>query len=533
MRKKLVAALAASAAVLFVTPRALSASDEVTPAEDNPPGCTTAGIGNSDQCGAQGRNNFNDANHVPPIEECKTRTLPAGSTITRILPNGPRRADNSLAFIPGACVYLPPGYATSGLRYPVLYMLHGGGGDEQDWVNPHNGDIATLLDDVFKKDAAHAVIAVMPDGYDGNWHDYNDGSYLIEQYVLGSLVPYVDAHFRTIADRRGRAVDGLSNGGYGALLMAAKAPDLFVAAGGMSSNVGGRSMSGLGTHWLAGNENVQNQEFGAFYYGNTPTPLASNLDNVDVTMDIGGECTNDADLQNNLCLLASVDALFRPDNEAFRDAMTKVNHIGAFEYRAGEGTHRWYWWTTWFRDRQLPFIFGRLAKPTKKFAPSPLPTSFRYRSISPQFSIYGYSVTITRDHPEFFDLTDVSEGGLTLTGTGTATIVTPARYLPNATYSVDGVNVQADHDGKIRFTVDLGASHADEQYGPAARAEEAAGQYSFVTKQVTITRVLGQSQEAKRGEVLPRTGGSAQPLSLVLLATALLLRRRTRVTPLS
>src|SRR5262249_54251285 len=153
----------------------------------------------------------------------------------------------------------------------------------------------------------------MPDGNDGNWHDYYDGSFMIETYVLQYLIPYVDRHFHTIADRSGRAVDGLSNGGYGALELAAKAPDMFVAAGGMSSNVAGRSMSGFGTPWVPGTDQVQNEEFGAFYYGNTPTPLASNLDDVGVTIDIGGVCTNQEDLTTNGCAAVALDALFRPD----------------------------------------------------------------------------------------------------------------------------------------------------------------------------------------------------------------------------
>ncbi|HVV35596.1 MAG TPA: alpha/beta hydrolase-fold protein [Acidimicrobiales bacterium] len=527
MGKRIGALLAACFVLMTIAPRAGAAPDEVTPAEDNPPGCTTAGFGNSSQCGAQGRNNFDDANHVAPIDECKTTVAPSGSTITRILPNGPRRADNSLAFISGACVYLPPGYATSGLHYPVLYLLHGGGGDEQDWANPHDGDIRKTLDDFYAADASHAVIAVMPDGNDGNWHDYADGSFMIETYVLRYLIPYVDRHFRTIADRRGRAVDGLSNGGYGALELAAKAPDLFVAAGGMSSNVGGRDMSGFGNP----------EEFGAFYYGNTPTPLASNLDNVAVTMDLANGCSNQQDLSTNLCLLVAVDTAFRYDNEAFRDAMAKVEHVGAFEYRESEGEHEWRWWTTWFRERQLPFIYQRLAQPAHTPTTSPLPASFRYRSIASRFSVYGYDVTVTRAHPEFLDLANVSAGGLTVTGTGTATITTAARYVPGAAYAVttraNGVDrdalVKAGRDGRLTFSVDLGPSHDAEEYSPPARAEDAAGTYAFATREIAIRPIpiVRAAVEARSGtDALPRTGGSAEPLEIGALLLTLALAGR-------
>jgi S-formylglutathione hydrolase FrmB len=532
MGKRIWALLCACAVILVSAPLARATSDEVTPAEDNPPGCTTAGFGNSNQCGAQGRNSFNAAGHLAPIDACKTQTAATGSTITRILPNGPRRADNSLAFISGACVYLPPGYATSGLRYPVVYLLHGGGGDEGDWV--WAGGIQKMLDGFYAKDASHAVIAVMPDGNDGNWHDYYDGSFLIEQYVLRSVIPYVDSHFRTIADRRGRAIAGLSNGGYGALELSAKAPDMFVAAGAMSSNVGARDMSGLGTAWVPGNDQVQNQEFGAFYYGNTPTPLASNLDNVDVTMDLGSSCANQEDLSNNLCLLVAVDTAFKYDNEAFRDAMNAAKHIGAFEYRESEGTHTWRWWIYWLQERQLPFIYQRLAQPTKKPETSALPASFRYRSIASHFSIYGYDVAVTRDHPEFLDLTNVSADHLSVTGTGKAVITTAARYKPGAGYLVGDTPTNADKAGRLTIPVDLGPSHDAEQYSPQARLEEAAGSFTFVTRDVIIREmkvVKVEGETARAAEVLPRTGGSAEPLLIgaVLLVFALAFRGVNRL----
>ena len=61
-----------------------------------------------------------------------------------------------------------------------------------------------------------------PDGDIGRWYDAQDGSFLNERYVVDDVVPYIDAHFRTIAARAGRAIDGVSNGGHGAQLLAAK-----------------------------------------------------------------------------------------------------------------------------------------------------------------------------------------------------------------------------------------------------------------------------------------------------------------------
>ena len=477
------------ALVALLGPTARAANDEVPPSEDNPPGCVTATSEDAPQCGAQGRTGVGSSNHVAPIDACNNITSPAGSIVTRILPQGPRHADGSPAFISGACVYLPPGYATSGLRYPVVYLLHGGGGDEGDWVA--QGSLQQTLDAAALADPAHAVIAVTPDGRSGQWFDYYDGSFQLETYVLRYLIPYVDRHFHTIADRRGRAIDGLSNGGYGALHFAAKAPDLFIAAGSMSGNVGARTMSGLGTP--IGNTGQQAQEAGAYYYGNVPISLVPNLDAVDLTIDWGATCSSD--LTVDLCATWGFEQSFRADNQAFRDELNAQGHRN-YEYRETEGGHAWRWWSMWLRDRHLPYFFARLSPPeplSKRLVPSPLPASFRYRSIFPHFSVWGYDVTVARPQREFLDLTDVTVNGLHVRGTGQATITTAGRYAPGRAYRVSGAGlpdatVVADRAGRLTIVVDLGPGHEVEQYSPEARVEEAAGTYTFVDRTVSITR---------------------------------------------
>src|SRR5207253_1117209 len=135
------------------------------------------------------------------------------------------------------------------------------------------------------------------------------------------------------------------------------------------------------------------------------------------------------------------------------------------------------WWTAWLRDRHLPFLWKRLAGPEPWGAPSRAsapPGSFRYRSIAPAFSVYGYDVTLDRPVREFLDLSDVSEGGLKVQGSGTATIATAARYRPGRDYRVSGtgtgdLSARADRLGRLRFTVDLGPAHQFEQYSAPQR----------------------------------------------------------------
>ncbi|HEX9683522.1 MAG TPA: alpha/beta hydrolase-fold protein [Acidimicrobiales bacterium] len=474
--------------VLLVAPTVAGASHggpapgEVTAAEDNPPGCTTATAENQEQCGAQGRDHFADPNHLPPIEACADAgpdtgdTGDTGSRVTRILPDGPRHDDESLAFVPGACVYLPPGYATSGLRYPVVYVLHGGGGDQQDWITV--GDLQGVLDRNSEDDPSKAVIAVVPDGRSGQWYDYENGDFLIETYVVDHLVPYVDHNLRTIADRRGRAVVGLSNGGYGAIHFAGKRPDMFIAAGGMSSNLGARTLSGLGPD-------------GAVHYqGSVPYQLAENYDGVDLVLDVANYCT----APDPLCATVILDILFTPDHLAFVDRMEQVGHQGDLEFRQTDGMHQYTSWTPWLEERQLPFLQERMVGPrplADDLLEAETPLSFRYRSIKPEFEIWGYGVAVERDVREFLDLSEVTAGGFTVRGSGSALVTTAPRYEPGRQYTVTGHggldgSATADSDGRLPITVDLGPSHSADQFTDEADIAEATGP-DWVTRTVSIT----------------------------------------------
>lgn len=482
--KRSILAVLAVLICLALMPSAARASADDVPENadvpenmDNPEGCTLAAGESNDGCGAQGRDHWGNAGHKPPIDACKTSVAPTGSTVTRILPDGPRRTDGSLAFISGVCVYLPPGYHSStATRYPVVYLLHGGGGDQADWES--FGNVRKILDDAHAASTSNAVIAVMPDGRSGQWFDYKSKRFLNETYVLRHLVPAIDGRFRTIADRTGRAIAGLSNGGYGALHLAAKAPDLFAVAGSMSGNLGARTMSELG------------DANAAYYQGNVPYQLAPNLDAVDLIIDWGATCTSDITV--DLCATWAFEQAFRGDNTAFRSHLDEVGYKGTVDYRETEGSHAWRWWTKWLAERDLPFFFDRLAEPTTSaITPSGVPASFRYRSISPSFSVWGYDVAVEREVQEFLDLTQVTLGSLTAQGSGMATLTTAGRYTPGQPYLIEGAEdasatVSADSAGRLRFKVDLGLSHAQDQFTHQATLAEAQGDY-WVQRNVKIT----------------------------------------------
>src|ERR1700759_3050853 len=126
-------------------------------------------------------------------------------------------------------VILPPGYdrgSSKHRRYPVVYLLHGLKGSANDWVSnrAHLADYA----------AQYPFIIVVPEGHDG-W--YTDSATVpnekYESYIIEELIPDVDRRFRTIASREGRAIAGLSMGGYGSLKFGLKYPDRFALAASM------------------------------------------------------------------------------------------------------------------------------------------------------------------------------------------------------------------------------------------------------------------------------------------------------------
>jgi len=118
-------------------------------------------------------------------------------------------------------IVLPKDYITSGKHYPVLYLLHGLTANYLEW---------TKLG-VPKYANRHDLIVVMVDGGNSwyvNWaKSYEGQKNNWDDYITKDLMGYVDSHYRTIARRAGRAISGLSMGGYGALAVGLRHPDLF------------------------------------------------------------------------------------------------------------------------------------------------------------------------------------------------------------------------------------------------------------------------------------------------------------------
>lgn len=122
-------------------------------------------------------------------------------------------------------LYLPEGYAAKGAtRYPVLYLLHGSGGDAESW-----DDFWPILDRMIADGTIPPVIGVAP--ITGNSYWVNSTAFGdAETAVIQDLIPHIDESLPTIANRGGRALVGFSMGGFGALRYALAYPQTFAAA---------------------------------------------------------------------------------------------------------------------------------------------------------------------------------------------------------------------------------------------------------------------------------------------------------------
>lgn len=129
-------------------------------------------------------------------------------------------------------VYLPKGYEKSEKkRYPVLYMFHGTGGNENQWMPGLGLDAAA--DRLIAEGKIKPLIMVSPQiGASYGLNTENRGAY--QDYLFKELIPYIDASYNTDSSREGRYVGGLSMGGWAALHLAFQNPGLFSKAGGHS-----------------------------------------------------------------------------------------------------------------------------------------------------------------------------------------------------------------------------------------------------------------------------------------------------------
>ncbi|GAB4232770.1 MAG: hypothetical protein Kow00109_05340 [Acidobacteriota bacterium] len=167
---------------------------------------------------------------------------------------GPRRVENPQDFsLPGGSrvefrsfaapsighdahcsVFLPPHYGEGDRNYPVVLFLHGLWNDHTSWTMERYGNLPATLERLMVEGTIPECLLVHPDGENGFYTDYLDGSRRYEQELLADLVAFVSHEYRVGEGREWWSVGGVSMGGYGALKLALKYPDRFAAAAAVS-----------------------------------------------------------------------------------------------------------------------------------------------------------------------------------------------------------------------------------------------------------------------------------------------------------
>ena len=129
--------------------------------------------------------------------------------------------------------YLPPCYGHDGRVYPVLYMIHGSGHNDDMYI--HLG-LPQHIDQGILEGRYAPFIVIMPDS--GSWGDATSGGERsVEGVTIQDLIPWVDSHFCSWNAAAGRSIGGISRGGYWALMMAFRHPELFASVSGHSSHL--------------------------------------------------------------------------------------------------------------------------------------------------------------------------------------------------------------------------------------------------------------------------------------------------------
>jgi len=122
-------------------------------------------------------------------------------------------------------ICLPEDYLKGNRNYPTVYLLHGLGDDQTAWLE--YGQISQIADKAVREKMIVPMIYVMPQGFRSYYVNDVTGTFRYQDMFIQELIPFVDSQYRTISDRQHRATMGYSMGGFGALILPLKNPNIF------------------------------------------------------------------------------------------------------------------------------------------------------------------------------------------------------------------------------------------------------------------------------------------------------------------
>ena len=232
-------------------------------------------------------------------------------------------------------VYTPAGYETSKAKYPVLYVLHGIGGDEDAWVT--QGRATQILDNLIARGEAKPMIVVFTNGNISeeaapleNSTGYTRPTMSLPQTMEGTfetafpeIVKFIDSRYRTVAKKQGRAICGLSMGGFHTLYITLNNPDMFNYSGMFSAAIG------TGSEQTAAHKEI---------YENVDGKLAAYFSTKPAMLWIG---------------IGRTDFLIQSNNE-FRAKLDAAGY--PYKYMETDGGHIWKNWRIYLSEF-VPLLF--------------------------------------------------------------------------------------------------------------------------------------------------------------------------------
>lgn len=231
-------------------------------------------------------------------------------------------------------VVLPSNYAVSKTKFPVLYLLHGGGGGFHDWTN--YSDVAHY--------AEEGLILVMPEGQYSYYVNSAERPYdRYEDYIVHDLIADVEQRFPVAGrTREQRAMAGVSMGGFGAITLALKHPGLFIFAAGLSSalDVPTRPFSIRRISQWRGHRAIFGPWNGSVQHQNDPYVLARTVDPGKMPF---------------VFLACGLQEGLLPANRKFVSILEQRGF--AYEFHTSSGGHDWTQW-----NARLPLLFEALRK---------------------------------------------------------------------------------------------------------------------------------------------------------------------------
>jgi enterochelin esterase-like enzyme len=235
-------------------------------------------------------------------------------------------------------VYLPPDYESSERNYPVLYLLHGAGDDQTGWIQ--FGEVLTIADREILAGRATAMIIVMPDANTGvrGYANNATGTWLYEDFFFQELMPAVEKKYRIRAEKRYRAISGLSMGGDGTFTYALHHPELFSSACPLSAATGPMTIEDAKRFSSRGGITPTDQQLFDYFKRQSVLELIKN-------------CPDSTKKSVRWYIDCGDDDFLYEGNSLVHIAMKKkdIPH----EFRVREGAHNWTYWR-----QSLPEVLG-------------------------------------------------------------------------------------------------------------------------------------------------------------------------------